>query len=130
VASAGGNLAAIDTRVPHDDMHKESFDDVLGKKPIALLFATPALCQSRVCGPVTDVMLELEQKYRGRMTFIHQEVYRDNQIKEGLRPSLEAFHLESEPWLFVVNRHGRVAARLEGAFGLDGAEAAIRAGLR
>jgi hypothetical protein len=130
VTSAGGNIAAIDTRVPHDDMHRESFADVVGKKPVALLFATPALCQSRVCGPVTDVLLELEQKYKDRMTFIHQEVYRNNQIKDGLRPSLQAFHLESEPWLFVVNRHGRVAARLEGAFGVDGAEAAIRAGLR
>jgi hypothetical protein len=129
-ASAGGNLGSIDTRIPHDDMHAESFADVLGKKPVALLFATPALCQSRVCGPVTDVLLELEQKYRSKMTFIHQEVYRDNQIKKGLRPSLRAFHLESEPWLFVVNRHGRVAARLEGAFGLDGAERAIQAGLR
>jgi hypothetical protein len=129
-ASAGGNLGSIDTRIPHDDMHAESFADVLGQKPVALLFATPALCQSRVCGPVTDVLLELEQKYRSKMAFIHQEVYRDNQISKGLRPPLRAFHLESEPWLFVVNRHGRVAARLEGAFGLDGAKAAIRAGLR
>ena len=34
---------------------KDDFADVLGKKPVVLVFATPQLCQSRVCGPVVDV---------------------------------------------------------------------------
>jgi hypothetical protein len=63
VASARGNLNAIDTRNPHDDMHKDDFASVIGKRPVALLISTPQLCQSRVCGPVTDIAVALEEKY-------------------------------------------------------------------
>ncbi len=129
-ASAAGDLASIDTRVPTDDMHKENFRDVLGKRPVALLFATPALCQSRVCGPVTDIELQLESDYGDRMTFIHQEVYVGNDLKKGLRPPLRAFHLETEPWLFTFNKQGRVAARLEGSFGVNAFRQAVEAALR
>ena len=59
VASAGGDIAAIDTRLPPDDMHNENFKQAVGKWPVALLFATPQLCRSRVCGPVTDIELQL-----------------------------------------------------------------------
>ncbi len=128
--SARGNVASIDTRLPPSDMHAVSFGDVVGHKPVALLFSTPALCQSRVCGPVTDVLMETEQRYRGKVDFIHQEIYRDNQVSKGLRPQLAAFDLRTEPWLFTVDRHGRIAARLEGAFGMAEADAAVRAALR
>jgi hypothetical protein len=123
-----GDIAKIDTREPPSDMH-EDFAGVVGKKPAALLFSTPQLCESRVCGPVTDIALQLKAKYGDRMTFIHQEVYVDNQISNGLRPSLLAFNLESEPWLFVVDKRGRVTARLEGSFGLSAFEAAVKSGL-
>ena len=55
VASAGGDVKKIDTRLPPSDLHGKNFKDVVGKKPVILLFATPALCQTRVCGPVVDV---------------------------------------------------------------------------
>ena len=56
-------------------MHSVSFNQVLGKKPIALLFSTPQFCISRVCGPVTDVAVQLQHEFGNRITFIHQEVY-------------------------------------------------------
>ena len=40
---------------PPSSMHETDFADVVGKKPVVLLFATPQLCQSRVCGPVVDI---------------------------------------------------------------------------
>ncbi len=129
VASAGGDIAKIDTRVPPDDMHKENFRDVLGKRPVALLFSTPQLCQSRVCGPVTDIALQLESEFGDRMTFIHQEVYVDNELAKGLRPPLRAFHLETEPWLFTFDSEGRVAARLEGSFGVKAFRRAVETAL-
>jgi hypothetical protein len=129
VESASGNLAAIDTRVPPDTMHDVSFKDVIGKKPVALLFATPLLCQSRVCGPVTDIAEQLKARYGSRMAFIHQEVYNQNNVAKGLRPQLKAFHLQTEPWLFTFDRSGRVAARLEGSFGLHAMSQAIEAAL-
>jgi hypothetical protein len=131
VASAAGNLAAIDTRRPFArELHETSFKDLLGRKPVALLFATPQLCQSRVCGPVVDIELQTKEKYGDRMTFIHQEVYRDNQVDKGLRPSLRAFGLRTEPWLFTVDADGRIAARLEGSFGVKEFEQAVQAALR
>jgi hypothetical protein len=129
LASAGGDAAAIDTRRPPDDMHEVSLDAVLGRRPVVLLFATPALCESRVCGPVVDVALQLKAAYGDRVAFIHNEVYVDNDPSKGLRPQLRAFGLETEPWLFAIDGRGRVAARLEGAFGFDEVRAAIEAAL-
>ena len=127
--SARGNVEAIDTRVPPSDMHESSFAEVVGQKPVALLFATPQLCQSRVCGPVTDVALQLKSEYGDRMEFIHQEVYVENDPGKGLRDPLEAFRLRTEPWLFVVDAKGKITARLEGSFGLTAFEDAIKTAL-
>ena len=130
IASAKGDEESIDTRIPTaPELHQESFADVVGKKPVALLFATPQLCQSRVCGPVTDIALQMKAKYGDKMTFIHQEVYNANDANKGLRAPLTAFKLESEPWLFVIDKRGRITARLEGSFGLDAFENAVKTGL-
>ena len=128
-ASARGDISSIDTRTPPSDMHERSFADVVGKRPVALLFATPQLCQSRVCGPVTDIALQMKSKYGDRMEFIHQEVYEGNDPKKGLREPLKRFNLASEPWLFVVDKDGRITARLEGSFGLGAFEKALKTGL-
>ncbi len=129
VAAAGGNVEAIDTRRPTDDMHDTSLREVIGKKPVALLFATPQLCKSQVCGPVVDIALQLKAQYGERVEFIHQEVYVDNDPSKGLREPLRRYGLPTEPWLFVIGRDGRVAARLEGSFGLEAFERAVIAGI-
>jgi hypothetical protein len=128
-ASVHGNTALLTTRVPPEQMQSVSFKDVLGKRPVALLFSTPQLCMSKVCGPVTDIAAQLQQQFGSRITFIHEEVYVNNDPKQGLRPQLKAFHLETEPWLFTVNRKGVIAARLEGAFGVSEFTQALRSAL-
>jgi hypothetical protein len=130
LAAAGGNESLVTTRLPPENMHSESFNQVLGKRPIALLFSTPELCTSRVCGPVTDIAVQLQHEFGNRVTFIHQEIYVGNQPTKGLRPQLAAFHIETEPWLFTIDRHGVITARLEGAFGINEARQAIEAALR
>ena len=127
--TAKGDVSKIDTRVPPSDMHAVDFADVVGKKPVALLFSTPQLCQSRVCGPVTDMELQMKSKYGDQMDFIHQEVYVDNDINKGLRPPLQEFNLRTEPWLFVVNAKGVITARLEGSIGVNQFETAVKSGL-
>jgi hypothetical protein len=127
--TAKGDVSRIDTRQPPSDMHADDFADVVGKKPVALLFSTPQLCQSRVCGPVTDIELQMKSKYGDQMTFIHQEVYVDNDINKGLREPLRQFNLRSEPWLFVVNKQGTITARLEGSIGVKQFEDAVKSGL-
>lgn len=129
LVDSGGDIKSIDTRVPPDDMHDTDLRDVIGKKPVALLFATPALCESRVCGPVVDIAAQLKKKYGDRVAFIHQEVFVDNMTDKGLRPPLKAFELQTEPWLFTLDAEGRVAARLEGSFGNGAFERAIKAAL-
>jgi hypothetical protein len=125
-ADVHGDLSKIDTRSPHDDMHAVDFADVLGKKPVVLLFATPALCQSRVCGPVVDVAEQVKHETGSGVAFIHQEVYNHNNASDGYRPQLRAFGLRSEPWLFVVDRKGIIRARIEGAFSATELERAVR----
>ena len=125
-ADVGGDLEKIETRIPPDQMHKYDFAEILGKKPIVLVIATPALCQSRVCGPVVDVAQQVADKYEPEVAFIHQEVYVDNEIEKGIRPQLKAFHLETEPWVFVIDKKGIVVDRIEGAFGVSELEKAVQ----
>ena len=130
VSSVHGDTALLTTRQPPEQMHSVSFDKVLGKKPVVLLFSTPQFCISRVCGPVTDVAVQLQHQFGNKITFIHEEVYVNNQPSKGLRPQLKAFHLRTEPWLFAINRKGVIAARLEGAFGTTELTQAIKAALQ
>lgn len=128
LASVHGDTALLTTRMPPESMHGVSFNQVLGRRPVALLFSTPELCTSRVCGPVTDIMVSLQRAFP-QVTFIHEEVYVDNDPAKGLRPQMRAFHLQTEPWLFTVNRRGVIAARLQGAFGVAEARRALTASL-
>jgi len=113
------DISEIETRIPPDSMHGVDYADVLGKEPILLVFATPQFCQSRVCGPTVDIVEEVKSRIGDRATFIHMEVFEDNDPNKGVRPQLRAFNLETEPWAFIVDRNGRVSARFEGAFGAD-----------
>jgi hypothetical protein len=137
VKSVGGDIASIDTRTPHDTMHDVNYADALGKRPMILLFATPALCQSRVCGPVVDIAEELKAESKGAADFIHMEIYRNNTIAQGclegtrpadqcFRPQVLAYHLPTEPWAFAIDRHGKIVARLEGAFSKSELQAALK----
>lgn len=118
-SDAGGDLSKIDTRQPPSNMHDQSLDQVLGKKPVVLVFATPALCQSKVCGPVVDVAEQVKAEVGDGVVFIHNEVYNGNDPNKGIRPQLEAFGLQSEPWIFLIDRHGKVQRRIEGPVGVD-----------
>jgi hypothetical protein len=125
-ADVGGDMAKIDTRVPPDQMHEVDFADAVGKKPVVLVFATPALCQSRVCGPVVDVAQQVADSDKGKADFIHMEIWNDNDISKGPRPQVQAYNLETEPWTFLVDKNGIVRDRIEGAFGVSELEEAMR----
>jgi hypothetical protein len=116
-ADVSGELAKIDTRLPPlRNLHDVDAADVLGKKPMVLVFATPQLCKSRVCGPVVDVVAQVQSQTGSAVEFVHQEIFAGNDPHRGYRPQVAAYRLPSEPWTFVIDRDGRVAARFEGAF--------------
>jgi hypothetical protein len=124
-ADVGGDMAQIDTRAPPDTMHEEDLADVLGEKPVVLLFATPALCQSRVCGPVVDIAEQVKASYDGDAEFIHMEIYNENELDKGFRQQVLEWKLPTEPWLFTIDGDGKVAASLEGAYSARELEAAL-----
>jgi hypothetical protein len=124
-ADVGGDLTKIDTRTPPDTMHDVDLADVLGKEPVVLLFATPALCTSRVCGPVVDIAEEVKNERPDDAAYIHMEIYNDNDPNKGARPQVLDYGLMSEPWLFVIGSDGKISTRIEGAFSEDELNAAL-----
>lgn len=116
-ADVGRDLTKLSTRVPPPrEMLETDFAEVFGKKPVVLLFATPALCKSRTCGPVVDIAEQVRGQSGKGVEFIQQEIYQDNDPGRPYRPQVLAWRLETEPWAFVIDRRGKVAARFEGVF--------------
>jgi hypothetical protein len=116
-SDVGGDLTQISTRQPPADaLHQVDFADALGKRPAVITFATPQLCQSRVCGPVVDIVEQVRAGAPKDVAFIQQEIYAGNDPDNGVREQVARWHLPSEPWTFVVDRNGRITDRFEGAF--------------
>ena len=109
----------ICTRQPHCPLHDVSLDQLIGAgTPVAVMFATPALCQSRYCGPVLDELLRVRDQYGERIRFHHVEIYKSNRGNE-LAPTTKAWGLPSEPWLYAIDGTGTIRSRLDGAMGQD-----------
>ena len=131
VESAGGDVESIETRVPPDSMHEVDLAAALDdRKPVVLLFATPALCESKICGPVVDVAEQVKSEFDGKAEFIHMEIYEDNDPSKGPRPQFAAWRLAKEPVLFTIGRDGRIVDRIQGAFSTDELRAAVREAIR
>jgi len=112
------DIGLIDTGVPPNDMHEVSIAQAIeAHRPALVIFATPAFCTSRICGPEVKIVETLEPRYRDRLAFIHVEIYenfRPDPSKRRLTPTVREWHLESEPWVFLIDRQGMIAARFEG----------------
>lgn len=105
----------ICTRAPVCSLHSVSLADVIGSgKPVVVMFATPALCQSQYCGPVLEEMLDVMGPYADRVQFVHVEIYSSNRGAERA-PTVAAWDLPSEPWLYTIDGNGTIVERLDGA---------------
>jgi hypothetical protein len=106
----------ICTRQPPCPLHSVSLDKLIGAgKPVAVMFATPARCQSRFCGPVLDLLLAQQASYQSRINMVHVEIFK-NATDITPVPTIAAWSLESEPWLFGIDGNGVVKGRIDGAF--------------
>lgn len=89
-------------------------------KPTALLFATPAFCQTRFCGPAYEQTSELQSRYGDKFNFIHVEVYTGlpNPAANNweVAPAMTGFGLTTEPWLYLIDADGKIVYRVEGIF--------------
>ncbi len=112
--------------------HDMSLDQALSAgRPLAVLVATPAFCQTAVCGPVLDVLLRAQPEVGDRIRFVHLEVYATRPTgpevtSTPLAPAVKAFGLASEPVLFTVGADGIVRDRIEGLYGTSEATAALK----
>lgn len=108
-------LRKLDSGNRPDGMHTLSIAQAIAaKKPLVVLFATPAFCTSRMCGPMTDIVARLVPHYRGKVNFVHVEVYKNANPKYGLSETMKQWHLQTEPWIFIVDHSGRITAKFEG----------------
>lgn len=108
------NLEILCTREPDCSMHGTAIDAAIAAgQHVVLTIATPAFCDTTLCGPTVDVVESVKNATaRDDVTFIHVEVFSD----AGNTPTdyVTQLKLPSEPWTFVVNSEGVVTNRFGG----------------
>jgi hypothetical protein len=116
----------ICTRSPPCPWHTVSLEDALRRpRPAVLLFATPALCVSRFCGPALDTMIEASAPYGDKIQFIHSEIFTQPSRASANTPAVLAYRLQSEPVLYTADAKGVVVQRIDGLYGRGEATAAL-----
>lgn len=87
---------------------------VASERPSVVVFSTPAFCQTAICAPVLRSAETVYDSLGDEVNFIHLEIYK--QFNPELVPADEVaeWSLSSEPWTFILDDDGRVAARLGG----------------
>lgn len=127
------DISEIDTaNPPRPELHEKTVAEALDTgKPVVVAFATPAFCVSRICGPVFDeVVVHLFEKYGEQVEFIHIEPYvlDDARAGRGLIPvpALTEWGLQTEPWVFIIDREGRIAGKFEAITNVEEVEAILQ----
>jgi hypothetical protein len=108
----------ICTAEPDCPLHATSLDTAIGgDKAIAMLIATPAFCQTAICGPVLDLLVARHAQYTDVITMIHVEVY-PNEAAVGRTTTdvVTAYGLPWEPSLFLALPDGTITHRLDYTF--------------
>jgi hypothetical protein len=121
------NLRQIDTsQKPDPRLHQVRIADAVAQgKPQLIVFATPQFCTSRMCGPVVDIVRAVIPTYGKRVAFIHQEIWQDFASKKAF-PTVDEWHLATEPWIFVVDGHGIIRGKFEGLVTVSELEEALQ----
>jgi len=114
------NVSEIDSSDPPNPLfHELTIAEALETgKPVVVAFVTPAFCQTRFCGPVMEeVILPAWAEYGDAVEFIHIEPFDLEAARRGVLnpvPTVEEWGLLSEPFVFVLESDGTVAAKFEG----------------
>lgn len=119
-----GDVDPICTRTPPCEFHSHTPAEMLDAgEPFVLLIATPAYCQTEFCGPVLDVLIDVQPDFPG-LTMIHAEVYSNPAEVDGnfadpnlrVAPVLQELGMDYEPSLFIVGSDGLVVHRLDNVY--------------
>ncbi|MFQ5860552.1 MAG: TlpA family protein disulfide reductase [Dehalococcoidia bacterium] len=129
------DLSEISTsNPPNPAFYQLSVAEALEReRPFVVVFATPAFCVSRLCGPIVQIVAQLLPDYTDRVDFIHIEPYDLELLRSESRfqlvPASQEWGLPSEPFVFVVDAQGRLTAKFEGLFTPEELERAIQRAL-
>ncbi|MCI0395100.1 MAG: hypothetical protein L0322_09210, partial [Chloroflexi bacterium] len=99
---------------PNPGLYQMTIAEALDSgRPTIVTFATPAFCQTQFCAPVVDSVEEVYELHGEQANFIHIEVYKTfNPLV--LADEMEEWGFSSEPWTFVLDGEGHVAAKFGG----------------
>jgi len=121
VNTPGVSPAAVDSRasagglVPDPDLHQSTIAAAIAAhRPVLVVFSTPVYCQSRFCGPITDMVDDLAKTYADRASFIHVEIWNDYQHQVANKAATDWLFRNdnlNEPWVFLIGADGKIAAR-------------------
>ncbi len=111
-------VTPICTRAIPCPFHEHNLSEVIDNgRPTVLIVATPGFCQTDICGPVVDLLID-GAKGHDDIDFVHAEVYVDpSDFDTGAFPdttaTIAAMGLPYEPALFVNDANGTLLARLD-----------------
>lgn len=112
------------TRAIPCPFHELNLAEVLGNgRPTVLMIATPGFCQTDICGPVVDLMIDLAPG-RPDVDFIHAEVYTDPGIFVTGRfpdttPAVNVNELPFEPIVYLADTDDTIVASLSTTWDRD-----------
>ncbi len=107
----------ICTRAVPCPFHDNNLADVLDNgRPTVLLIATPGFCQTEICGPVVDLLIDAAPS-RPDIDFIHAEVYTDPSIFQtgsfpDTTPAVQINRLPFEPVVYVADSSAEIKSTL------------------
>ena len=97
-------------------------------RPVVVAVATPVYCRTRFCGPLTEVIAELALSYDDRADFLHLEVWQDfdtQTLNDAAAAFIQTELGGNEPWVFLIDADGRIAARWDNILDIDELTAAL-----
>ena len=110
------DITLIDSSAnPSEEMHTMTIkESIEAGRPTLVLFAVPGFCTSRLCGPELDIMRKLYPEWKDRVEFIHVEFYDDPGTNSQVTRAAQEWGLRTEPWFFLIDENGKIAAKFEG----------------
>lgn len=128
---------AIDSRagprspVPDEILHRVDLVDALDAgRPVVVVFSTPTYCTSRFCGPITEAVEDIAEDHSDRAAFVHVEIWHDideRRFNDAVEDWLVTDDGGNEPWVFLIDADGTIAARWDNVLDADDLTARLEA---
>ena len=113
--------------MPERELYRISVKDALAAKvPFVVTFATPAYCRAAPAARSSTSSAQCANGNPLQCSFIHVEVYQDNDPAKGENQWFKEWHLPSEPWTFLVGPDGKIRERFEGTVSVNELDAAVK----